>query len=94
MANPPGPVFIGLDGYFILIFLQKSGYIINDNNCQYQCLYFFNNWQSVKIPFSLLIIFLLIQRFLSFTWLLKKEVNYLAFVLRVIGQNVLIKKFH
>ena len=55
---------------------------------------FFNNWQSVEIPFSLLIIFLLIQRFLSFTWLLKKEVNYLAFVLRVIGQNVLIKKFH
>ena len=51
----------------------------------------FNNWQSVEIPFSLLIIFLLIQRFLSFTWLLKKEVNYLAFVLRVIGQNVLIK---
>jgi len=26
MANPPGPVFIGLDGYFILIFLQKSGF--------------------------------------------------------------------
>ncbi|MEO2264244.1 hypothetical protein ABE613_15125 [Dorea sp. YH-dor228] len=26
MANPPGPVFIGLDGYFILIFLQKLGY--------------------------------------------------------------------
>ena len=30
MANPPGPVFIGLDGYFILIFLQKSGYMSNE----------------------------------------------------------------
>ena len=27
MTNPPGLVFIGLDGYFIPIFLQKSGYI-------------------------------------------------------------------
>ena len=35
MTNPPDLVFIGFDGYFILIFLQKSGYIIIRNRLQY-----------------------------------------------------------
>ena len=29
MTNPPDLVFIWFDGYFILIFLQKSGYRMN-----------------------------------------------------------------
>ena len=28
MTNPPNLVITGLDGYFILNFLQKSGYIV------------------------------------------------------------------
>ena len=31
MTNPPNLVITGLDGYFILNFLQKSGYYIIHN---------------------------------------------------------------